>query len=169
MLRELAENLRGRVKLVGIGHPRRGDDGAGPALIRRLEGRVRAELLDASEVPESYAGKIAAGKPDVILLVDAVDFGAEPGALALLERAALPERLATTHGVPLALLMRFLEAESGAKVLLLGLQPKQTEFGSTLSREMVETLTALADWLAQELPASAEAAADKPGRREVAA
>jgi len=161
MLSELAEKLRGRVKIIGIGHPLRGDDGAGPALIRLLEGRVGAELLEVDEVPESYAGKIAAGDPDLILLVDAADFGAEPGAVALLERAALPDRLATTHGAPLALLMDFLAAESGGEVLLLGLQPKQIGVGSGLSAEMTATLSSLADWLAEQSPCPAPAMAEE--------
>ena len=91
MLDRLCESLAGRVMLVGIGNRLRGDDGLGPELIARLRGRVEAELLDCGEVPERYFGLIEEAQPEGILLVDAVDLDAEPGAAALFEAHELPE------------------------------------------------------------------------------
>jgi hypothetical protein len=67
----LHNRLVGRVARVGVGNPIRGDDGAGPHVIARLEGRRSALLIDAGEVPENYVGKIAAWRPDVVCVIDA--------------------------------------------------------------------------------------------------
>jgi len=144
----LREALGRRCLVVGIGNPLRGDDGAAQALLRRLEGAVDAALLDAEEVPESHLGRIVEARPEVVLLVDAVDLGSQPGGVALLTRGRLPAGGFSTHRPPLSVLMFFIEQETGAEVLLLGIQPKQVEFGAGLSPEVEKTVEALAAILA---------------------
>jgi hydrogenase 3 maturation protease len=140
----LCQALERRCAIVAIGNPLRGDDGAAQALLGRLAGRVAAVLLDTEEVPESHLGRIAQGDPEVVLLVDTMDLGAEPGAVALLGRESLPPRGFSTHRPPLSVLMAYIEHETRAEVLLLGIQPRQTEFGAPLSQEVHTTVEALA-------------------------
>jgi len=56
-----------------VGNPLRGDDGAGPYLIRQLKGRVDATLLNGEEEPENLLDQIVGMKPDSILIVDALN------------------------------------------------------------------------------------------------
>jgi len=114
----------------------------------RLRGRTRAKLVEAEEVPESYLGEIIACRPDTVLLVDAVDFGGRPGEVGLFSREELGKRPAlSTHRVPLRLVMEYLAAETGADVLLLGIQPHIVCFGHGLSAPVQRTVDALADVL----------------------
>lgn len=140
--------LQGRVAVVGVGNPRRGDDAAGvivARLLRRLgAGRsvaapggtaTLAGVIEAGPVPEAYAGEIAALAPDTILLVDAVDLGAAPGALAFLTPADLLDGPAwESHRLPLALFARYLSLRTGAAVCLAGVGAGATEWGARPAR-----------------------------------
>lgn len=155
--------LSGRVVIAGIGNRMRGDDGLGPALIDRLQGRVAAVLIDCAEVPERYLGAIAEQAPQSVLLIDAVDLGAAPGSVAVLGAGELPDRLSTTHNTSLGLLMHYLEAEAGAGVTLLAVQPAQLECDSPVSPQVEASVDALADLLAEVMVAPAASATAEPG------
>lgn len=137
---DLDQVIHGRVVLVGIGNEQRGDDGAGPRVVRQLEGLVARNgtsatlvgALDAGVLPETNCGWIASHSPDVVLLVDAVHMeGAEPGDVALLH-AGVPDDLPAwgTHRPPLALFMQQLGERTGAHVLLIGIQPERVDWGT---------------------------------------
>jgi hydrogenase 3 maturation protease len=155
----LKQRLKGQVVLVGIGNPMRGDDVAGSWLAGRLKGKVPARVVDAGEVPESYLGEITRPRPDTVVLLDAVDFGASPGSAAILEQGDLAEGgLATTHRTPLHLLVEFVKRETGAGVFVLGVQPQHTAFGAAVSERVAEGLAALEDLLTTALDDRGEAA-----------
>ena len=78
--------FKGKLVIVGIGHPLRGDDDLGPCLARRLVGHINALCIDAGSAPENYLGKIIKFSPDVVLFIDAVDFNKEPGFYKILEQ-----------------------------------------------------------------------------------
>jgi hydrogenase 3 maturation protease len=151
---------------MGIGNPDRGDDGAGLLVAGLLaealpdgglpDGRTVTVLM-AGEVPESYLGPAAAAHPDAVLLVDAVEMGAEPGAASLLEPEDLRAGAAFTHRTPLALLSKFLRRETGADILLLAVQPRSVEWGEPMSPEVQEAARRLGDILASALHREAAA------------
>lgn len=141
MLETLTNQLRGKVLILGVGNPLRGDDGAGPSLIEQLRGRVNATLLDCEEVPENFLGQIAENQPDIVLIIDAIDFGMTPGAVALLEEEQLLAGTSlSTHHSSLRLFMKCVKSEAGGKVLVLGIQPGSTEYGNEISPKVKETL-----------------------------
>jgi len=154
MLESLADKLNGKVLILGVGNPLRGDDGAGPYLIEQLKGRVNATLLDCGEVPENFLGRIAASQPNSVLLIDAIDFGMSPGAAALLEEDQLLAGTSlSTHHSSLQLFMKCLKAETGGNVFVLGIQPGSTEFGSEISPKVKETLGLLGHIITRALSA----------------
>lgn len=139
LLPRLRESLRGRVVVMGVGNPLRGDDAVGSVLARRLRVRetearsARLTVIDAEEIPESWLGPAVAARPDVVLLVDAAELGAEPGSVALLDRDELGQQAMFTHATPLGPVADFLACETGARVLLLGIQPGPLRWGEGLS------------------------------------
>ena len=151
LLESLSKRLNGKVMILGVGNPLRGDDGAGPYLIGRLKGHVDATLLDCEEVPENFLGTIAEYQPDSILIIDAIDLGMSPGAVAILEEDKLRSAGGSTHHAPLQLFINCVKAETGANVLVLGIQPKSIEFGSGISKEVKETLRLLQDIIPRAL------------------
>jgi len=148
----LKERLKGRVTLVGVGNTWKGDDGAGPALVNRLQGRVEAQLIDAGEVPESFLGRIEETSPDTIVFLDVADVGASPGEIAIIEGEQLRDVTFSTHRLTLALLMRYLEDSTAADVFLLAIQPKDLGFGEGMSQVVEEAVEALEKILQRAVP-----------------
>ena len=80
MLDELQTRIADKnVLLLGVGNRQREDDGVGSYLVRRLQRKIRIPSLDAGDVPENYIKQIENSGADFLLIVDAADFGANPG------------------------------------------------------------------------------------------
>ena len=144
---ELKRRLKGRVLLIGAGNTIRGDDGAGPEIIALLEGKVSASLLDVGEVPESFFSRILAEQADTIVFVDAANFGAAPGDLAILEIEDIAGRSISTHQMTVDLFFRYIRQNSNAEMFAIGIQPAQTGFGEPMSPEVVGSVQAIAELL----------------------
>jgi len=147
LLLELKKRLRGKVVIVGIGNTLRGDDGAGPELIKQLKNsklstlNSKLSLMDVGEVPENYLGKIAEHKPDTIMLVDAVDFGSPPGSVRIIEQDTLKEEGCSTHNASIKLTMEYLRTKTKSLVFLLGIQPmKNLQMASGLSEPVRQAI-----------------------------
>jgi len=151
---ELRRRLKGRVLLIGAGNTLRGDDGAGPAVIAQLEGKVNASLLDVGEVPESYFSRIFEAQADTIVFLDAANFGGAPGDLAVLEPEDLAGCSISTHQMPVDLFFRYIRQNSAAGMFALGIQPAQIGFGEPMSAAVAEAVQALAELLQRLLTES---------------
>ncbi len=141
----LAERLHGRVTVVGIGNPLRGDDGVGCRVAARLLDACRTgaltrcaglAVLDAEDVPENYLGPVAQTRPDVVVLVDAADIGGPPGASALLDANALDGARRVTHRTSLGITARVIREMTGAEVMLLAVQPATLAWDAPMSPEV---------------------------------
>jgi len=155
-LGQLQEQLAGRVCVVGIGNPLAGDDGAGSAVAQALLGRVAAGVIDAGIAPENHLEPIVRHEPETILLVDAVDFGGEPGGVRLLDPSTLAAGGLSTHATSLGMVHDYLRARCPARVLLLGIQPARLGVGEALSEAVASSVEAVASRLTKLLgPAAA--------------
>ena len=128
-----------RVVVAGIGNPIRTDDFVGVKIVQDLEGKVsdKVHLLECETVPESFLEPIIEFNPTHVLLIDAAFVGLKPGAARLID----PERIAdfpavTTHMLPLRVFCEYLTKMTGAKIALLLIEPKNTEFGEGLTAEV---------------------------------
>jgi hydrogenase maturation protease len=151
-------SLQQRIAFIGIGNRLWGDDGAGPELLRRLKEKRELQethlnsqgqllFIDAGDSPEDWLIRIIDFKPDVILVMDAMDLQAEPGSMAVLRSEALPEAFCcSTHRLPLRILLQLWEG-SGSKTLVLGIQPKDVVFREGLSPEVKMGIDSLALFL----------------------
>ena len=149
---ELSRRLKGNVLLIGTGNTLRGDDGAGPALISLLEGNVNASLLDVGELPESNFSKIQAARADTIVVIDAADFGAAPGDVAVLEPEAIAGYSTSTHQMPMNLFFRFIKGDRDIETFAIGIQPAQIGLGESMSPAVAVSVRALAELLQDLLP-----------------
>lgn len=127
-----------RIVMLGIGNPMRGDDAIGMEVVRLLKGEVskRVRLLECQTVPENFAGEIKQFNPTHVLMIDAAHFEAEPGEARLIQPEEISGVAVSTHAIPLYILAEILRKSIDAKVLLLGLQPKTTEFGEQITPEL---------------------------------
>ena len=132
--------LRGKTVIVGIGNSLRGDDGFGPALIEQLQGKVGCICIDAGSAPEKFLGVIVKEEPSTILFVDAADLDLEPGQYRILQPADIVKCGLTTHDMSSRMLIEFLENQTSANILMLGIQPQYLSLGEAMSPCLTQTL-----------------------------
>ncbi|ASJ11952.1 hydrogenase 3 maturation endopeptidase HyCI [Thermococcus thioreducens] len=152
-LSDLLKNAE-RVVICGIGNDVRGDDAFGVIVAERLKELVKNPnvlILNCGEVPESYTGKIVEFKPDLVVFVDAVDFGGEHGELVIADPEGTLGDAVSTHSLPLRVLVGYLKSRTNAKFLLIGCQPKVLGLFQAPSEVIIEKAEALAGSLAELL------------------
>ncbi len=140
-----------RIALLGVGHPLNGDDAAGIAIARALQGALPEHdhvlVLEAGPAPENQTGPLRSFGPDLVVFIDAAQMGAEPGDVQWLDWRDTSGLSASTHTLPPHVLAKFLVADLGCEVALLGLQPASNVVGAELSpimqRAVDEVITAL--------------------------
>jgi hydrogenase 3 maturation protease len=135
-----------RVAVIGVGSDMRGDDAAGIEIVRRLKRRVKSPkvlLIEAGVAPENFTGSIKKFSPSHVLMIDATDFGAKAGTVILSESEAIVGRPISTHTMPLTLFANYIEGETGAKVMLLGIQPNRADLESPMSEQVRRTVEEL--------------------------
>ena len=131
------------VLLFGVGNRQRGDDGVGSYLLKRLQKKIKIPLLDGGDVPENYIGQIEASGANFVLIVDAADFGASPGEIALIELSDLKKIGASTHSANLSLLLKVIPKDRRPETLLVAIQPGSTSPGKGLSEAVRNSLDGL--------------------------
>ena len=136
----LAEVLAPSSVIVCIGNDLCGDDGAGPAVAKRLAGEVPWQVFDTAGVPESFLMKIVNARPASVLLVDALHFGAAAGAVELIDPDAVGGQGPSTHGpAPLAFL-EILRMMHPCPRRVLGIQPSGVEFGQPMGEPVARAV-----------------------------
>lgn len=134
-----------RLAIIGIGHELRGDDAVGVMIARQLQEQLQERdnllILDAGVAPENITGQLRRFKPDIVLLIDAVDTGQDAGMIAMIDLdSKLVERVASTHTISLRLFADYLQTEFGCAVYLLGIQPMYTIFQQPLSSSVQSSI-----------------------------
>jgi len=163
--------------VIGLGNPLMADDGVGLAALERLIGRWQVapevQLLDGGTWGLRLLPWIeTAGR---LLLLDAVEAGAAPGTLVVLERDAIPRLFAqklSPHEIDLreVLALAELRGRLPAEVVAIGLQPGLVTMAPGLTPAVAAGLEAmelaavsrLRGWGHQVVPLEAPAAVGSP-------
>ncbi|MDI6839963.1 MAG: carbamoyltransferase HypF [bacterium] len=147
-----------RILWIGIGNKLKGDDGVGPTfigLLRKCKSRPFTKerdksrlknmvLFDCGEVPENYLYPIVKANPDIIIVVDAVNFGVEPGTIKVFSTDEIDSYGLSTHTLSLDYFVKWIRDESRAKIFTLGIQVKSCRFGERLSKPVAEAVKLMA-------------------------
>jgi hydrogenase 3 maturation protease len=143
MFEELQDRIAEKQALIlGVGNRQRGDDGVGSYLVKRLQKKLKIPLIDAGDVPENFISQIETSGANIVIIVDAADFGANPGEVALIELSDLKKIGASTHSVNLALLLKVIPRNKRPDALLIAIQPGNLT-GRVLSDPVRESLDGL--------------------------
>jgi len=128
-----------KVVVAGIGNPIRSDDYVGLKIVADLQGKVSESvcLLECETVPESYLLDIEQFKPTHVLLIDAAFLELKPGEARLVDAERMVDySTISTHALPLRIFCEYVKKATGAKIALLLVEPKNMEFGESLSVEL---------------------------------
>lgn len=136
--------------IFGVGNEQRGDDAWGPWLARRLAGEVSVPVVEVGEVPEAYLHRVP--PRGCLLILDAVDFGGQPGEVRLFQPLEVPPISGwSTHRLPLRVLAEYLWKAKGAQTWVLGVQPACLEWGAPLSPAVKAAGERILPWLLEWL------------------
>jgi hydrogenase maturation protease len=147
MLEHLKAHLQGKVVILGIGNTLASDDAAGSILASRIKDKLPYTVYDSGANPENYLGKIIKDKPDNIVIIDAVDFGAKPGDYSVFEGKDIKTvNLYSTHNASISLTINYLQTNLEVDIIILAIQPKSVAFGDKITQEVENTIGKLEDW-----------------------
>ena len=159
--KELRVRFKGakRAAILGIGSPLRGDDALGLVLIEELrkslkgaKRRIRVKLFSCQTAPENFTGEIKKFKPDIILIIDALDMGKKAGRMSALDAKAKSVNVSfSTHGLPIKMFIDYLHHALSCRVITIGIQPKSLEFGAVLSKDVKKSIGKLSTLLKEIL------------------
>ena len=143
--------------VLGVGNILHRDDGAGPQVISRLRSDTRVPA-DVSLVEGGTLGLELlpyVWDCDHLIVVDAIDVGAPPGTLVRMsaeEISRLPGNSSVHQlGVSDLLIALRMLAERQPKVVLLGVQPENTDWSSELSSSVASATGSLVEATVREL------------------
>ena len=145
------------VVVVGVGNRYRGDDGVGLAVVERLAGRLPpgVRVVPCEQEPSRLIE--AWGEAAAAVVVDAVESGAEPGALARFDASAteLPARTfrSSTHafGVGEAVELARALGKLPRRVVVLGVEGADFAAREGLSRPVEAAVERVAQAVLDEL------------------
>ncbi|MEO0155659.1 MAG: hydrogenase maturation peptidase HycI [candidate division WOR-3 bacterium] len=139
-----------RICILGAGNVQKGDDGAGPMVIQILKEKIKMPktenilLIDGGEVPENFTGEIRKFQPELVIIFDACISGKKPGSIYLINPERIIANDISTHRLPLSMFVKFLEETMTTRVIVIGIEPNNLNFGVEISPEVnqaVKTLT----------------------------
>ena len=149
--------------VLGLGNVLHADDGAGAQAINRL----REDSRVPSDVSLIEGGTLGLELLPYIwdcarlIVIDAIDVGEAPGTLVRMsgeELNSLPGSSSVHQlGVSDLLVALRILGERQPQVVLLGVQPENTDWSSELSSEVAPTINSLADAAIRELQAASAA------------
>lgn len=143
----MSENGGSRKIVFTAGSVLRGDDAAGPLLIKMLEDDPPDgwELVDGGQTPEDDLYYIREAQPERVIFIDASSMGLAPGEIRLIRADQVADRfMFTTHSLPVTFLLGQM-AEYCDDIAFLGIQVKSTEFFDPVSSEVRSAVEAIAD------------------------
>jgi hydrogenase 3 maturation protease len=146
--------LRGsRTVIVGVGNTLKADDGAGPLVCQQLQKTgIGADIIDAGTVPENYIGPLVKKAPENVLVIDAMDFGAEPGTIQIFRPQQLSRFIGSTHTLSPRVFTEMLSHHTEVDVYFVGIQPARIGMGQEVSGQVSRAVQQLSRILTEVFP-----------------
>lgn len=122
-----------------FGNVDRSDDGIGILIAKRLKERYPDNVISEDEIDiTSYLLEIIDNtKIKIVIIIDAIDFGALPGTLLITSRTDKAIRQISSHQLPFQQIVKIL-TDNSKEVILCGIQIKTTEFMGKISNEVLK-------------------------------
>ena len=137
---------KGRTLVITLGSTLRADDGVGPYVSSHVKfNRPDLRLIDAGTTPESIAQTAIDWKPGKVILVDAAHFQGEAGELRVIPLEAINQQtILSTHSFPLSVTFSIVKEDTGAELVVVGVQARSLDYTEGLCPEVEASAAALA-------------------------
>jgi len=155
-LNEPEKEATPRIVVIGVGNLLLKDEGIGIHAIKALQERelpADVKLIDGGTSPDLIAYTRAGDK---LIIVDAARAGGEPGTIYRFKPEDLAEErssLASAHemGVVQNLKLMSLSGNKPVEVVIIGIEPKEIEFGTELSPELKQKVPKIVEVVLKEM------------------
>ncbi len=134
-LTSLLQQTNKKKLFVGIGNVLKSDDGIGVFISNKIKESASIQRLTVEVSIENYLGKINSLNPDVLILIDCVDFGKTAGYTELLPAEKVKDFTFNTHNISLKKISELFKMP----VFILGIQPQNIGFGEEISEIVLDT------------------------------
>ena len=131
------------VLIIGIGNYLRSDDGAGPKILDNLIDSRKVSLLNAETNIERYIEPIRNSDASVLLFIDSMSFGKNPGYCSLLLVDEIIDFSFHSHNISINRLRDFFHIPA----YILGIEPETLRVGENLSPSVQKTVDMVVEYL----------------------
>ncbi len=137
--RLLASNKKKAV--LCIGNRFRMDDAVACLLCDRIKGKEDLIIINAESNPENYIDTIAREKVQLLIIIDAANFGGEEGEIRFVGEDQISCLTLSTHSLPLSLILSMIRLDiSQIEAYFIGIQISRWGFGEELSPGVLNSL-----------------------------
>ncbi len=143
LINRLSNYVKDKIVFVGLGNETRGDDLAGLLFIDSLKKSnffSESKFIIAGKNPENYLQETLDYKPEVVVFVDAADWGGRPGEISFLESDSISNIDFSTHTFSIKLVEQYLLLSKQMDFVYIGIQPGTTEFGKEISFQVSQSI-----------------------------
>ena len=121
-----------KILFVGIGNVLKSDDGVGVYISNHIKNGRNISALTVEVSIENYIGKINSLNTDLLVLLDCMDYQKPAGFWQIIPASGLNGYTTNTHNISLDQVSELFNAPA----YILGVQPKNIQFGESLSPEV---------------------------------
>lgn len=150
-LNEFLNNIKGKILIAGIGNPLRGDDAVGSYIVKGLNNKINAILIDCEEKPERFIEKIIQYQPDTVIFIDALHMNQKPGSVVFLKEEDLQNMVVSNHQTNFKMYIQYIKSRIKTKIFIIGIQPETTDFGKPMSEKILNTAEILKNFLMHKI------------------
>ena len=123
--------------LMGIGNTLRGDDGIGSIIAQSFKDRDWLSI-DCGVVPENFTSIIKKNRPNLVVLIDAVEMDLKSGEFRIISPDRINALHLTTHSMPLSFLISYLK-EYAQELIFIGIQPEVINYSNSVSPNILKS------------------------------
>jgi len=123
--------------LMGIGNTLRGDDGIGSIIAQNFKDHDWLSI-DCGVVPENFTSTIKKNKPNLVVLIDAVEMDLKSGEFRIISPDRISALHLTTHSMPLSFLISYLK-EYTQELIFIGIQPKIIDYSNSINLKVLKS------------------------------
>ncbi len=133
--------MKSKTLVIGVGNPFRGDDGIGSAIIKSLRAENSQDFVLVDGGTDGLALLDQLAEYEKAIIIDAVQMLEAPGVVKSFTPAEakikIKSDVLSTHGFGLAEMLKLAdELNIKTKITIIGIQPKNIDFGEGLSDEI---------------------------------
>lgn len=144
----------GKLIIFCVGNELRGDDALGPVIYNKLQGQLGNKILmyKVESSLENYFSILSKRKATHCLIIDTVNFGdnrIQAGTVGFFCPSDLERKQVSfsTHFIPMKVIIEYMKEKSGTKIRILGVQPKNLNFDSEMSKSVVNAVEKIVNLL----------------------